>query len=70
MDPKPPSCHYPDDTSDARPGQLEVVIRIGLDPDGRPVGWASTGSGSGVSFEGWLALMAELSRLLEARVGD
>lgn len=42
----------------------QVCVKLGLDSGGRPVGSVSLGDGPGTTFVGWLALMAECSRLL------
>lgn len=41
-----------------------VVITVHLDGDGRPVGRARAEGTEPFTFEGWLSLMAGLSRLL------
>lgn len=53
--------------SGAGDAPLEVVLHLVLDPEGRPKGTVSTEVGTGAApteFSGWLALMAELSRLV------
>ena len=54
-----------------RPGDVRatVVIDLGVDGGGRPVGTARFADGTTSTFVGWLGLMAELSGLLskEAR---
>lgn len=45
-------------------GRLQVVVVLGADSDGRPVGSVQPEGGTPLGFTGWLALMAELSRLM------
>ncbi|MGH9128955.1 MAG: hypothetical protein ACRDY2_08315 [Acidimicrobiales bacterium] len=42
-----------------------LSVQLYLDADGRPVGSVRCGEGPEALFVGWLALMAECSRLLD-----
>jgi hypothetical protein len=48
---------------------VTIVIDLGVDGDGRPVGTVRFADGATSTFVGWLGLMGELSGLLptEAR---
>lgn len=46
--------------------QVRVSLRIRLDGDGRPTGTLAPERGTTTVFVGWVSLMGELSRLLEA----
>ena len=47
------------------PARVRIVVELGRDREGRPVGSVSRPSEAPVPFIGWLALMAELTRSLE-----
>jgi hypothetical protein len=46
--------------------ELQVGLRMRLDDDGRPTGTVRPERGATTAFVGWVSLMGELSRLLEA----
>lgn len=45
------------------------MLHLGTDSEGRPVGSVEPDEGQAASFVGWLALMAELARLLSDSTG-
>jgi hypothetical protein len=48
---------------------LQVGMRVSLDSDGRPVGVLEGPAGTPRSFDGWIELMTELSRLFDEENG-
>jgi hypothetical protein len=50
--------------------ELHICVRMRLDGDGRPTGTVRADGGTAMAFVGWVSLMGELSRLVEAVDGD
>ncbi|HLI36959.1 MAG TPA: hypothetical protein VKV80_06410 [Streptosporangiaceae bacterium] len=47
--------------------QVRLVLLVGLDDEGRPVGSVQPENGPPVGFTGWVSLMSEISRFLRER---
>jgi hypothetical protein len=47
--------------------QVRLVLLVGLDDEGRPVGSVRPEGGLPAGFTGWVSLMSEISRCLRER---